>query len=974
MTLVDTQQQINSLLYYLTQKTPAPFGALFDQAKQAVTFDYSENSLIQLTQFLLKLWSRYSLSQVINQADGKAMLFALAAYLGNYLARQSQQTITWYDYTQVSQLLALLDCQFADIITLSAEQTANGGLVTLVPGFMSSLTARIGDVYYQPLSAIVKCGTSDVDILATIQSMQAVISQQSQINLLADPNDVAQAYLAMIKANKLTNSQIGYLDYFTEVIFDDHANSLQQIDAALLQLKQHLHDQSIDYRSFISQPANQALCYFLGFYIGTTSSQLAKIAVKWVNYTQMRALLDDNGFVDCIEHSFLLLMEDCYLAPIAIVTNRLFNVAPQYPDSAVNFAKRLQQQPATAVTIFYYQTYYKLSLTQPAAVNLPGKWQPMIQAAAKIIVAQLQQICQLAALPTPTDKNATQIHYIAASTQNNTPTVAPSDLPATLSLDQYYQLLLDNPNQEIYQVLSYSAYVNLPSGRANGLVIELRYYEQAAPLSLQLILPYKSPTERHTLVIYPILSHQIPLPDSVDAIIQFFYQQVNQYSLQACEQDSNQTNNDVKKGWWDEYYVDEFSRHAIPAKQQSNEKIVQILTTTITLASLPISAHEECNSLDDRALPNDDLDKIGLALNLTFPPFDYASWSWQAFDMLQAINCTIATQPAYLQVVASDALIKDELFEQVQALNSLYQHGQVTWAVVIKGSPALYQPVTDKLDDLTLGNLADIATIDVVYDLTQQASVEQLQKVAHHIQQLASQDSDRLTADDAFIALHLQSERSRLSNHAYRYQADRHDYRIATLWVWREHLPNGLLAQNVIPIILPNKLENGFNATILPAWYWPKALYRAWLAKTCRRFGVIEGFDNQANLAWQAEHGCLPSQLAPPARVYPKFKLNAQQPSSHLADSNQLLTAQNSRTKSTAKTVAVNKAPMTAANITTTPTAINTTLQQQLAQDKVRLTATLRNKQRTNTKLYYMLGTLMALLLLGALSWLIMHR
>ena len=102
-----TAQQVNTLLYYLQTKQTPPFKILFWENLQKIDFDYSANSLQQLSRFFAAMAKRHiQLPQLLANQSGQALVVALAAYIADYLAKTTGQAIAWYDYDRMSVQLA----------------------------------------------------------------------------------------------------------------------------------------------------------------------------------------------------------------------------------------------------------------------------------------------------------------------------------------------------------------------------------------------------------------------------------------------------------------------------------------------------------------------------------------------------------------------------------------------------------------------------------------------------------------------------------------------------------------------------------------------------------------------------------------------------------------------------------------------------------------------------------------------------
>ncbi|MGD4317803.1 hypothetical protein QT621_25310, partial [Xanthomonas citri pv. citri] len=217
-----------------------------------------------------------------------------------------------------------------------------------------------------------------------IAQMTQTVYQQSQVNLLQSPEAVCRGYLAKVKTGKLQDDAIAFSTYLAAVNFDHSRDSLVQIDEALSAIQQAFGFTQADYLDFLQDASHQAFCYLLGFYIGVTSSRLANAPVRWVSFAQMYDSLGE-AFAECLEHSFVLLFEDCYRTPMLVVTNRLFGLARNFPTTAAEFSDILQRQNAGHIAVYPYQDAVS------ATADLPAPWTSAMQAAGALVASVLSR-------------------------------------------------------------------------------------------------------------------------------------------------------------------------------------------------------------------------------------------------------------------------------------------------------------------------------------------------------------------------------------------------------------------------------------------------------------------------------------------------------------------------------------------------------------------------------------------------------
>ncbi|UAY36577.1 hypothetical protein LAJ61_07880 [Moraxella osloensis] len=838
-----TAQQVNTLLYYLQTKQTPPFKILFWENLQKIDFDYSANSLQQLSRFFAAMAKRHiQLPQLLAKQSGQALIVALAAYIADYLAKTTGQPIAWYDYDRMSAQLA--------------RQNKHPTQSQLPADFYSSLTARIGHtVYCQPLKLLPDLLQGKEVLPQFIAQMTQTLYQQSQVNLLQSPEAVCQGYLAKVKTGKLQDSAIAFSTYLAAVNFDHSRDSLVQIDEALSAIQQAFGFTQADYLDFLQDTSRQAFCYLLGFYIGVTSSRLANAPVRWVSFAQMYDSLGE-AFAECLEHSFVLLFEDCYRTPMLVVTNRLFGLASNFPTTAAEFADIVQRQNAGHLAVYPYQDAVS------ATTDLPALWTSAMQAASALVASVLSRLSQgEPILPCvyqayTSDNTADEL---TAFNPSNIKLLSPSDtdldtVTATDTdklIDSLYQTLHQNPQLAPIIVGCFDSYTNLPMGRTEGIVIEIWVYENPR-LELQLVLPYQSANDWHSLKIYPLVSHQNSAQtaitsEQITALTTDFYQALLSTPL---------TQNTAVKTLWQDAYVNQLDSWVLPPKDQRIQQQNAQLVTHFDFALLPI--------LDNQP-------------NVNMAAFDYTSIDWRGFDLAKHILQASHHEQRYLQVYVSDNLIKDELYRQVEATEDLYRYGKVVWGVVIKSDAALTQPMSEEERDTPFANHR-VSCADILFDPSGQARVEDLQAKASQLMDAVStvNQPPNTTPDVSFYQLHCQDDTSRVFNLAYPASIAATNYRITNSWIWRRHLPNGMLSNSIVPIIIhtnayQNKAEQG-EIMVLPSQLWDKAYYHYWLSLAYEQFG--QDYDLLPYIHWQQKYAQDSTDAATQKRLWPKFKPN----------------------------------------------------------------------------------------------------
>lgn len=929
-----TAQQVNTLLHYLTTKQQPPFAVLFWSALQKIDFDYRPASLQRIEQLFAQLGQRgIDLAKILSQQGCEAFLLAIASYLGAYLAKQTGETLTWYDYPEICR-------QIGEQNRLHHTQFA------LPNEFASSLVANIGDVYCQPLKLLPSLLAGEPVLTEFMADMAQAIFAKNQINLLDDANTIAKHYLAKLKTGKLLDKSIAFYPYFAEISFDFSEQSLNEIDSALAKLTEQQTLKPADYAHYVNQPNVQALVYLLGFYIGATSCHLANVASKWADFDDMLAMLDGD-FSQCIEHRFVQLMEGHYRTPMLVITNRLFGIAPNFPTSAVAFSQIIAEQNGGN-----WQIFSAKNLSQSVfATPLPALYQQVMQKAGQLLSNQLKQVLD----------NQPIIPKLIQADSTAEQTITLSSLDIDTALDKLYRQLGETGGLW-YQVASFGLLTNLPLGQFDAIALEIRInpVAESEPLALQFLLPYRIEKANHlpmsaNLVLYPLISNQPNLPNITEQCVDVIYQQLPSKLLQACL--VNKLTPWAMSPW----------QIATAKKQEQQDKQ---LVDKITLICLPLAENSA------KALPN-------VGLDLALPPFDYQQINWRGFDLPKYVLDTPENQREYLQVVVPDGLIGDDLFSQAEQLQRLYRYGKVVWGVVVVADDDLYQYDESVAQSLIPNK---ILTADILYDPTGQASVEQLRQANEQLQRILTQPIDQLPPDQALYVSHTKDSRSRLFGFDYPQSLSKNPFKISTVWLWRRHLPDGVL-HDVVPVMVePDSPSQPATAKwrlmVLPSRLWQADFYQYWLAKTHQQLKLPSDKDLMPAIVWQEQQGFRYAGKGMDARLFPKFKFNTNLAKSKINDTPPMANTPKQAIAPTQLAVA-KPAPVTESPVVPTAvsspiqpvkateksssdkrTALTPELQQQLLRDQARLKSELSTTDSDKQKKLYVIVVVMVVVLI----------
>lgn len=893
-----TAQQTQTLLYHLQSKQTPDFPIFLWQHLQKINFDFSENSLNNIRQFFLQLSTKkFDSEKILAQTGGQTLLLALAVYLAEYLGKITGTVVIWCDYQTANQEIKQQNQQYNSNFTLPNT-------------FGYSLLAKVGGVHCQPLAIIEKMLAGEDDLSDFVKKMQQLIVEKNQVNLFDDANDVAKQYLDKIKTGKLLDTSVGFFAELQNVQFDYSQKSLIDIDNVLKIIKQKYRFHHGDYANFIDNKENQYFCYLLGFYIGATASRLANIAIKWVDFDVMRAMFDDE-FENCLEHRFILIMENHYRTPMLVITNYLFDIAPHFPKSSLEFSKILHEQNASVLHIF--------KLKQTDIQDLPKVWQQSIAPAVKLLHDALQAVVQQK-LFNPA------LLYVQKNLQTQryeSKLLVIDNLNIEQAIDNLYEDIGLYQKTSPFVLACYPMFANLPTGRQKAITLEWRCH--SPNLALQLIVPYQDLPD---FAILPAVSNQENLSDNMLKLVEAMLWQL------SLQKNANHI-------WADDWQSDFIS------KTKTYPTV-----SAIDLAVLPVGEQG-----------------VAIGLDVVMPEFNYDKVRWQGFDLPKFVLQMTGVSQSYLQIFAPSRLLNDELFSQINAMNELYRFGKVVWGCVVVADDELSQPCQQIVHDKVL-------RAEIIYDPTGNMSTDKLQDVASRVAKLKQENIAQLSGNTFFLAMHLQDERSCVFAHAVA-----QNLLLSTTWVWQRHLPTGILADRLVPIIINPKTDSlhAGRVMILPSRFWQNRqddgqdLYQYWLKLSLKQVG--ENLDLMPTILADEQQGNWfekPPFVGLQGQIFPKFKTNT------TAIPNPSVTTMLMQASKPMPTSAItvmpsqNQMPITMPsveptipNISTTPNAISnatnnskmlltTELQQQLLANQARLQSELSTKDTDKERKLYM--------------------
>lgn len=340
-----------------------------------------------------------------------------------------------------------------------------------------------------------------------------------------------------------------------------------------------------------------------------------------------------------------------------------------------------------------------------------------------------------------------------------------------------------NPRKFPYLFFISDDYAYLPTGRVKALRLEIKSYK-TLPFQLVLAIPYEFDQEQ--LKVYSTIRYceSKLLNTQFEVAMNSFYQGAFDFIRP-----------DNKKSLWKEIYQER--QYQFPNENLKSNSFE--FTDECFIEA--ISAYSQQKPLTEDV--------------------EYRN-PFANFDINKLIKGLPTHYHRYLQVVAPDWLKKDILYQQIEAMPDLYTNGRVVWAAVVSTKDQMFQPHGDN------------CTGELVFDPYGKTSPQELIKIAQKLKSI--EGTEPLGKDQLDYLRSYGHENTRLLNYPCPQSICQTPLRINTMWFWRSHFPNGMISMQCFPILIRGTTYVG-EVSLLPAWFWPKALRQKWLAAAESRFG-----------------------------------------------------------------------------------------------------------------------------------------
>ena len=530
----DAQKRGNFLLEgYLKGQQPY-HGLAFAEQLAAIALDGSEHSLQAIDRLLHTL--RQELALTPDNIKGQFQIYPrrnflqlLAYYVGDTVAKLAGKTPRWLNLPQTAATIGRQDLdEFYDSMSCDID-----GDIAPMLRFITLALSEGQPSCYQWLQGLRTVGQAAVEqetaqperLEQTTAEPDTAAPENTEPD--TDPNCLARQLIdGFLRGQQPPDgSPMPPLAYAAELraLRPDYSlRSLEQLDKLLLQLRQ----QQPHPDSFTADPAKRAFLHFCACYLARTTAALSHNTLKFLSYPEAKAQIPD------LPHGWPFLYaarigERLYF-PLSRLFGLLFEAEPT--DNFSTFARQIcQQHPG--------HLYRRSAIADPATGIIPDAWRPALLETGFSLSWSLWDKLEQPDLLLP----ATLIRPNAQGRSDMIRLLV--DSPIQHGLQHGHELLEENPTQARFLTLIYEGYANLPEGRFDAIMAEIRVYHGNRPLQMQACVPYLS-AEQGGFAIGPIAinGHNCP-PKLSDSLIDALYRGLDDFNMPGRG-----------KRWWRRHY------------------------------------------------------------------------------------------------------------------------------------------------------------------------------------------------------------------------------------------------------------------------------------------------------------------------------------------------------------------------------------------------------------------------------------
>ncbi|MES2948713.1 MAG: hypothetical protein V4858_09235 [Pseudomonadota bacterium] len=501
---IDMQQKAQDFLAALNTGNDVPGGLAFRNAMQAARLDYSMESLDRVDQLLRQIKTEFSPQRETWQERPGAENFCLmlAFYLGEMISRQTRQPIKWHTREQAAPFFP------ADKPLPVADWSRLVGIIA------ASMCVPLGFVE-ETLFGDSPATTSRAFVEERVAKLPKPPAK--------DENERCTQMLEAFFNDAGILGTLAFREQLEHSRLDHSLSSLERLDQLLQSIRDEIKP---TYDAFVNKTDTQNFLRFVAFYIGMTTARAGNMAVKWLDFAEVKKHLPELEFQ--FEATSVCLLSDrlCFL--LGLVTEILFHPDP----------KRSVHGWASEALKFSTNPFVSILRSSAHSDTVSPLDEQMVRAIhqAGFVAAWCMFMVEGGSVGKPTvfvpgegDKGGLFTDFGFYDT-----------LDAGVAAAR--NMLESNPRNSSYLVMSSDGYANLHTGRTDALTIELRVYASTEP-SLQEVIfkmmvscPYRNASDPKGFAIYSPKLVECSGPAAMnDALFKHFYLGIGEFKVKEFD-------------------------------------------------------------------------------------------------------------------------------------------------------------------------------------------------------------------------------------------------------------------------------------------------------------------------------------------------------------------------------------------------------------------------------------------------------
>lgn len=456
----------------LTGQSPWPQPLAYLEDVQRANLDGSVDSLERIDRLLttLHLREQPDAASFERLAGGESLLVLLCVALGLVIERETGLPIEWLDWEQGAKRHPpdhpLPNERWARLVGIMVDSP-------LVPlGLLESLLFE-GD---QSMT----CQQYVQRVLARTQERAQAAVQE------VDQNERCAQYLQALAVGGEPPYGLSYRKALQQAQPDFSSASLARLDQLLAQIRTQHQPR---YEEFLREPANQNFVRMVAFYAAMCTARIGQLPIKWLNFNEARALLNEIDFQ--FETTCVCLLDNRWFFPLGLVTEILLQPEPERTISG--WSKGVLQTASPPIV-----SIRRADARKPPPVALEQNWIAATQEAGRHAAMCLFMV----------EGGSTLTPQLVMPKQGGGIVINQMGMGADQwAYQESERALTANPDKHPWQLRATDGYANLWSGRTDAITLELRCYaggmlSRRKPLELTVVCPYRNAAHAQGFAIW----------------------------------------------------------------------------------------------------------------------------------------------------------------------------------------------------------------------------------------------------------------------------------------------------------------------------------------------------------------------------------------------------------------------------------------------------------------------------------------